>query len=173
MCFGGAVLKLAEGFEIDGRRVGWGATPVDLARLIGGPLQPSSRQAVIPCSLAYGLPVLSAQPSAPADDRPILYVAYDLDDIHGLRPDDWVGAISDLLGTPVEFDRENVSGQPRPEDKVMLHARWALSDVDVSLSIFGAPRLTSLGPSVGTLWVSWRQELAAAPYLADWRERSA
>ncbi|MBU4530407.1 MAG: hypothetical protein KUA43_00970 [Hoeflea sp.] len=165
--------QLAEGFQIDGTRIAWGTTPDDLALMLGRPLEPGPDEAVLPCSLAYGLPVLSARPRSPAANRPILYVAYDLDDVRGLRPDDWVGAISDLLGSPGECDRYDLSGQARLEDMVKLHARWPGSDFDVSLSLFGAPRTTSLGPSVGTLWVSWPEERAAEPYLASWNDRSA
>lgn len=165
--------QIVKGFEIDGRRVAWGTTLGELGQLFGRQLEPYSSETAIPCSLAYGLPVLSAQPTGPAVDRPVLYVAYDLDDIQGLRADDWVGAVSDVLGPPVECDQHRVSGEARPEDTVKLHARWTVSSIDVSLSLFGAPRATGLGPSVGTLWVSWREGLAAASYIADWSKRSA
>lgn len=162
---------LAEGFQIEERRASWGTTLADLARLLGR--RRDELQTAIPCRLAYGLPALSARLSAPGIDRPVLSVAYDLDDVQALRPDDWLGAISDLLGSPGEFKRYKVSDRGRSEDAVILNARWATADFGVSLSIFGAPRQTSLGLSVGTLCVSWREEFAAAPYLADWTERSA
>lgn len=160
---------LAEGFRIEGQRVAWGTTLGDLARLLA--LRPG--ETLIPCRLAYGLPTLSATPNGPGIDRPVLGVAYDLADVQALRPDDWVGAVSELLGPPGEVKRYGLSDGGRPKDAVILNARWEAVDVGVSLSIFGAPRPTSLGPSIGTLWISWRDDLAAMPYLAGWRERSA
>lgn len=117
--------------------------------------------------------MLCASPSGPGIDRPVLSVAYDRADVRALRSDDWAGAVSDFLGLPPEVKRYRLSDRGRPEDAVILNTRWEAVDFDVSLSIFSAPRRTGLGLSVGTLWVSWRDDLAAMPYFADWSERCA
>ncbi|WP_249695174.1 hypothetical protein [Stappia sp. WLB 29] len=167
------MLDIETGFRIDDRVIAWGVTLDEACRLLGVPAAHSaSGDIVLRSGLGLGLPAVSARLSAPAADRPVLAVEYALADVGGFRPDDWIGAVSDLFGPPDHCVRRAIAEGQRPQDGVVLHARWPTGDFRASVSIFGAPRQVAHGLSIGTLWLSWSEERAAAPYLAEWHARA-
>lgn len=167
------MLDVSAGFRIDDRELAWGITLDEACRLLGVPaVHSASGDIVLRSGLGFGLPAVSARLSAPAANRPVLAVAYALADVGGFRPDDWIGAVSDLFGSPEHCARHAIAAGQRPQDGVVLYARWPAADCGISVSIFGAPRQVAHGLSIGTLWLSWSDERAAAPYLAEWREKT-
>ena len=165
---------VASGFRIDDRLIPWGTTLGDVCHLLNiAADHRGSGDIALRSGLGLGLPAVSARLSAPAANRPVLAVDYALADVGGFRPDDWIGAVSDLFGSPEHCARRAIAEGQRPQDGVVLHARWPVGDCDVSVSIFGAPRQVALGLSIGTLWLSWSDERAAAPYLAEWHAQAA
>lgn len=168
------MLDVASGFRIDDRLIPWGTTLGDACHLLDiAADHRGSEEIELRSGLGLGLPVLSARLSAPAPNRPVLAIDYALADVGGFRPDDWIGAVSDLLGSPRHCGRYELSAGQRPQDGVVLHAGWPVGDCDVSVSIFGAPRPLEHGQSIGTLWLSWDENKAARPYLAEWRGKTA
>lgn len=165
---------IADGFRVGDRFLRWGTLLGEAARALGGDgTGPIRREAVVPCELAYGLPALAARLGAPAADRPVLSVGYELAELGGLGADDWLGAVADLIGPAEAAERYEAVRGGAPGDTVVLHARWALGDCSIGLAVFGGPRRTEHGLSVGTLTLTWREEVAAEPFLAEWLARSA
>jgi len=160
---------ITEGFRVGERLIPWGTTREQAVRMLGlgeGALR--RYEISLPCPFAYGLPALSVRFSGPAADRPVLNATYDLADIGGLRPVDWADAVESLLGSPGKISRHEPSGSAPAENTVVLNADWSRGDVRLGMWIYGAPHSTDRGRSVGSVQLSWREEVAAEPYLAEW-----
>ena len=79
------------------------------------------------------------------------------------------------LGAPQEIERDELSTYASSPDHVVLYATWAMrEDISIGLSIYGAPRDTEFGASIGALYLGWGDlEAAAAPWVADWQAANA
>lgn len=163
------------GFRIGDVLVDWGTTLADAAEAVGAPATDARRighsTMRVACPHAYGFDTLSAQMTAYGLSRPVTALAYELLPPAGgeVEPAFWTRPISDGLGAPAKESIEDVSGRPNPWDAVSYYANWNGGDFSVGLSVYGALRKVPEGLSAGTLWLSWSTELAAVPFLAEWR----
>lgn len=122
------------------------------------------------CAEALGLPTLSAEITASQPDRPILNITYQLAD-GATAAKDVLARLVILLGAPRTIERDELSPYASSPDHVVLYATWTTRDqISIGLSIYGAPRATEFGDSLGALYLGWGDlEAAAAPWLADWQ----
>jgi hypothetical protein len=125
----------------------------------------------LPCASAYGFATVYAEITAPRPDRPVMGLAYELA-ASGATPKDVFAQLVIRLGAPAEVDRdEGNAGSP---DSVVLYAQWSRGEVDISLSLYGAPRPSDFGDGLGKLYLSWGDiDAASAPFLAAWRAANA
>ncbi len=169
------MMDFERGFRIDDKPIAWGTSLADAARIVG--VRPSGIGRIgysslrVPCGQAWGFGTLSAQLTGHGLSRPVTSLAYELLPSAGgaVEPGLWTGVLKERLGPPVREEIEDVSGRPDPWDAVGYYANWDRDDYSVGLSIYGALREVPEGMSAGTLWLSWSTELAAAPFLAEWR----
>jgi hypothetical protein len=120
-----------------------------------------------PCSAAYGFETIYAEVTAAGSDRPVTGVAYELANV--MQPKDVFARLVIRLGQPDQVDRSDVPPGAYASSSVVLHASWNRGTCTVGLSIYGAPRPSSLGDGIGKLYVSWADtEAAAAPFIVDW-----
>lgn len=122
------------------------------------------------CAEALGFTTLSAEIAASQPDRPILNVTYQLAS-DGTAAKDVLARLVIRLGAPNAIDRDELSPYASSSDHVVLYATWTTRDeISVGLSIYGAPRATEFGDSLGALYLGWGDlDAAAAPWLADWQ----
>ena len=167
--------RLAQGFRVDGIHVPWGIGLADAARLFGA--APDDRRSVAQflCREVAGLAVLSGEFTAPALDRPVLGASFELAPaLQALwRPNHWYDVLATALAEPAEASRSEVPSHADASGSVTFYARWEGEDCSVGLSIYGARRAVLGGRSIGTLWLSWSEAKAAAPFIKAWQERSA
>lgn len=122
------------------------------------------------CAGALGFTTLSAEIAASQPDRPILNVTYQLAAGAAAAKDVFARLVI-RLGAPNAIERDELSPYASSPDHVVLYATWTTHDgISVGLSIYGAPRATEFGDSLGALYLGWGDlEAAAAPWLADWQ----
>jgi hypothetical protein len=178
--FGDYMQNLEKGFMIGESFVPWGTTMEEACRLFGirpgqGPY--SSHDARLICANAYGFAAVCTHLTAPADDRPIMNIAFELAPAPaGTQPPDpeyWMAPLSEQLGKPTSVNRSDIPSYADPADCVPFYAGWEFLDTGVGLSVYGGLREVEGGKSAGTLWLSWNERRAAQPYLEEWRERVA
>jgi len=122
------------------------------------------------CAEALGFTTLSAEIAASRPDRPILNITYQL--AAGAMAAKGVFArLVIRLGAPHTIERDEFSSYASSPDHVVLYATWTTRDgISVGLSIYGAPRATDFGDSLGALYLGWGDlEAAAAPWMTDWQ----
>lgn len=161
-----------QGFRLDGRFVRWGT-------LLGDFPEASAADHDRSCDIDLrdtsfcGCTLLLANLSAPAPDRPVLGVSYEIAAGRNVGTD-LIARITARYGSPATHGHEpSVLGHPEPSSGVVEWASWGIADVTVGVSVYGAPRRTTRGPSVGMLWFSWSERHAAQPFLADWLATSS
>ena len=167
------------GFTVDGRAIPWGTLLAD-AMLIDGLecVRDRSAQAgetTFACDHAYGLRTVVAIADAPSRDRPITGVSYELavDDEGRFPTREWLATIEASFGRPVAVEHQDLSDHADPSGGVALWARWQGRDISAGLSVYGGLRSTPRGVSGAMFWLSWNEELAARPFLAEWIGRTA
>ena len=163
------------GFLIDDMPIDWGTTLADAAKAVG--VRPAGARRIgysslrVPCRDAGGIGTLSAQMTGYGLSRPVTALAYELKPppSGAVEPGIWTIPLNGRLGAPSRESVEDVSDRPNPWDSVSYYANWDAGDFSVGLSVYGALRKVPEGMSAGTLWLSWSTELAAAPFLPEWR----
>ena len=163
------------GFRIGDLPIDWGTTLADAARIAG--VRPAGAKRIgysslrAPCPGAYGLGTLSVEMTGYGLSRPVTALAYELLPPPGsaVEPEIWTAPIGAILGAPSRESVEDMSDRPNPWDSVAYYAQWDAGDVSVGLSVYGALREVPEGMSAGTLWLNWSTELAAVPFLPEWR----
>lgn len=165
------VQDLNRGVRIDGRLLPWGMLLADAGRLLAGDAEATE----FPCSRFEDFPVLCGALQGPATDRPVLCVSAELAPFRrgSANPEDWAGPLTAMLGAPASVDRSDLSPYDEESGAVTYSARWEAKAFSVTLSIYGAPRDVAGGRSIGMLWISWDERLAAKPFLHEWAARSA
>lgn len=169
---------LEKGFRIGDQFVSWGTTLAETCRLLG--IEPGhgcyrAEEIRLICASAYGFAAVSAHLEAPAADRPVMDVGFELaPDGSGMpKPERWAAPLSERLGSPEQVTRSEVPSYGNPGDSVTFWARWVSPEISVGLSIYGGLRKVDGGQSAGTLSLSWSAQLAARPYIEEWRTRVA
>jgi len=170
--------NLQKGFRIGEQFVSWGATLAEACRLLGIPPGHGchrAEEARLPCASAYGFAAVSAHLEAPATDRPVMSADFELapDGTGTPEPERWAAPLSERLGPPDQVTRSEVPSYVDPADFVPFWARWESPEISVGLSIYGGLRKVDGGQSAGALSLSWSTQLAAQPYIEEWRTRVA
>jgi hypothetical protein len=172
------MLNLRKGFWIGEQFVPWGTTLAEACRLFH--IQPGhgrhgAHEAGLRCASACGFAAVSAHLTAPAADRPVMGVAFELAPVGPETPDPefWAAPLSERLGTPASVSRSEIPTHADPAGCVPFYACWECPDAGVGLSVYGGLREADGGKSAGTLWLSWSEQRAAQPYLEEWRARVA
>ena len=122
-----------------------------------------------PCAEAYGFATRCVEMTSPRPDRPVLSLTYQLD-AATMTTRHVLAQLVVRLGSPQKIERDELSPYASSADHVVLHANWTTRDgIPIGLSIYGAPRGTEFGDSLGALYLNWGDlEAAAAPWIADW-----
>lgn len=143
---------LADGFDTGfGFRLPWGITLAEALRRLAGrtcreSVRSSSRS--FPIARALGLPALALDLSAPALDRPILWIRYELWRGADCPNDDvLIERVSGVLGPPTHREAYDISAYRDPSPSVRLYVRWEWPEHSAGLSIYGAPRFNEEGYS--------------------------
>lgn len=161
--------QLAQGFDVDGRLMPWGTTLDQCGGVTASSdfSEPDSR--TYPCRSVGSIAALSVTATAPAPDRPVTQLCYELAARHGMRARDWLELITASLGAPTTVDCDALlqDDAPSDPDSVILYASWDNDTVNVGLSVYGADRAVKYGNAAACLWISWRIELAARPFIAE------
>src|SRR5690606_41520047 len=104
---------LQQGVLIGERLLPWGTTLAEADSLLGALPPPSSCPSMpigdrwLPCDSAYGVPVVTAQLTAPAPDRPVMSVSFELaPQAAPPDPERWASPLSQQLGAPEHFKNE-------------------------------------------------------------------
>ncbi|CAI8826157.1 hypothetical protein [Methylocaldum szegediense] len=162
-----------KGFRIGDQFVSWGTTLAEACRLLG--IEPDHKRgkASLPCANTYGFAVVSAELDAPATDRPVMTVTFELAPYRTGTPEPeiWATPLSERLGPPDKVSRSEISSDIPPGNAVQFNAHWTSSETDIGLSVYGGLRKVDDGFSVGRLSLSWSTRLAARPYIDEWRAR--
>ena len=162
------MIEADRGFRVDVAFYPWGTPPGGIAGI--GPL-PSAGGYLhrdLPCDSVLGIAATGVLVSAPAADRPVLTVIYELAAPHGLD------TLRAQLGAPMSDERRDLSGYRDPSAGVARWARWRRPTIDINLSIYGGVRCVKFGRSVGLVSFSWTDVIAAAsPFVPAWRAASS
>jgi hypothetical protein len=169
-------------FPIDETQLPWGLSLAEVeARLPGRAWWepyggwPNLRGA---CQSVLGLAATACNVRAPAYDKPVLQVSYELAPPPAHRgpqavpTDTWVEPLTQLLGPPTEAKTYANANHP---GNVKYAARWERWPVRVSLSVYGGIRTDEPGgPAAAGLFLDWKDEIAAArPFYEAARAQSA
>lgn len=165
---------LGRGFRIGDRLVPWGTTPAEISGLFVLTKGNQAHIATFPCGDAYGFAALEVELTAPAVDRPVMQVKFELRPLgdDGTDRGHWVRRISEALGEPFTVSESALPEHADPSDSVIYYASWSAGAVSVGLSVYGGPRQVDAGLSSACLWLSCSEELAAQPYLPEWLARA-
>ena len=164
--------QLMRGFEIDGRFLPWG-TMLDQCGDGEQPLQRGRGLAsrIYLCGSVCGVATISVKLTAARGDRPVTQLCYELAPLH-VTTEGWLQLFNARFGTPSFVEREDLPADASLADRVALYARWDSDVITVGLSVYGAPRPVEHGIAAACLWITWRTELAARPFLSEWRRRN-
>lgn len=167
------MIEPEQGFAIDDVDYLWGATPGGISG--AGRLPPSTRYLHhdMPCRTAFGFAAAGLTVSAPAPDRPVMSVSYEL-----AAPRFWRAETARWMDPlRARFGRPHTEGQQRDRrdsSSVVYWARWRRPTVEIGLSLYGGIRTVAFGRSAGLLYITWRDTAAAAaPFVAQWRATTA
>jgi hypothetical protein len=171
--------EIRHGLRVRKELFSWGTTPADAGGALGILRDDHAsgwRHVEAPCAEAYGFQTVGMTVSAPALDRPITGVSYEL-----ARPSReplpdpavWADPLAHALGPADEAAWHEVPSEGDPSGAVRYYARWRTGEHAVGLSVYGGPRDVRHGTAAGCLWLSWSTLAAAAPFLPEWRSRAA
>lgn len=162
---------IAHGFDTGDTLLPWGTTLAEACTRFVGLIQSDERSAKFAAGRFLGFDALSATLRAPAMDRPVMQVWYELKHDPTCASDEALTEkVSRALGPPAgQADHEVHS--PNPSFGVRHTAYWPDKSFGVGISIYGAPRQTPEGLSSAALYVDWQDEIAAAaPYIEEMLE---
>ena len=165
-------MSFDSGFDASGHWFRWGTTLDGVARALDIMPEDSSPVIGIGCESVFGLEALHLDISAPARDRPVTSLCFQLApaaDAIAASPDPWRTRLDNLLGPPLSVDEE--PQRACHPGAVVFYARWPAGNIEVGLSIYGALRACAGGQAAGCVWISWSVVEAAVPYLAEWQAR--
>ncbi len=162
--------QLTQGFDVDGRLMPWGTTLDQCGSVDPSPdfsQQPDTR--TYRCRSVDSIAALSVTATAPGSDRPVTQLCYELAARQKMKARDWLDLITASLGAPATVDHDELVQDDALSDSnsVILYASWDTDTVNVGLSVYGADRPVEYGNAAACLWISWRTELAARPYISD------
>lgn len=153
--------ECANGFRIDETLHRWG---VRFNEIVADCATDDYVRHCISCSTAYGFATVSIELTANAPDRPVTGLAYELGT--SIEPKEAFARLVKTLGQPGEISRENVPQNDQSGGSVALYATWTRGPCSIGLSLYGGPRASEFGDSIGALYLTWTDiEAAAAPYL--------
>lgn len=168
--------RLDSGFPIGSRRYRWGTTFEQfIAVTAADGRRRSAHSVVVSCDEALGLAAISAEATAPRQDRPIIQLCYQLAPVAGdalPAPAIFTRPLADAFGEARASSEYDLPESGVPSGSVRYYAGWDAGDFAIGLSLYGAPRPTEFGPAPGCLWLSWSPVKAAQPYIAEWRGRA-
>jgi hypothetical protein len=147
----------------------WGTTAAALGAALG-----SGELSAVRSDAPYGFRVWRHQAyAAPGGaDRAVQQLRYDLPLLDAVDTAANIADVERTFGAPSERQERSTPSGPTAASVVVRALRWELGSVDVRLSIYGAPRLEHGVHSVGSLWVSWNDVVAAAaPLLTRLEQR--
>jgi hypothetical protein len=164
------------GFDIDGVLYRWGTLPGEITGIGQLPLAVSFLHRDLPCRSIFDLAAAGVMVSAPAVDRPVMTVTYELAAPSLLRaqPDRWLKTMRSRLGAPAEEGKQSLRDYRDPSAGVASWARWQRPTIGLHMSIYGGVRRAAFGRSAAMLAFSWTDTAAAAaPFVAQWRAETA
>jgi hypothetical protein len=169
------MIEPEQGFAIDDAEYPWGTTPWGIAGM--GPLPPSTSyfHRDLDCRAAFGFSTTAVTVSAPAPDRPVLSVSYELAApwLSGSGGQRWLDPLRTRFGPPDSEERQDLRAYRDPSSGVAHWVRWRRPTIDIGLSIYGGTRTAQRGRSAGIVYVVWGDiAVAAAPYVAAWRTQT-
>src|SRR5688572_22373118 len=146
---GTSLAEMSAGFRIRKDLFPWGTTPADAAGALG--IRPGDHaggwcHVDAPCPEACGFRTVGVTVSAPALDRPVTGVSYELarpsrDLLPGSLPVPlpdaaiWSDPLTHALGPPQEAAWHAVPSGAAPSGAVRYHARWETGAHAVGLSV--------------------------------------
>lgn len=138
-----------------------------LPRYSQGPLSTKWPQLSFPVDNVIGINALRSTVRAPLLDRPVMQQIFDLsmqeDSSNGTLESSYMEKIGLHFGKAVS---EKVFPNRMEWHEVRFVAKWSVSDVTVSLSVFGAPRKSNDGTSTASLFFDLEDEVkVAGPYV--------
>lgn len=121
------------------------------------------------CTDILGISSPRGKARAPALDRPVLQVSYNISSMVGAAIDEsatyWLGVINHKLGQPLKMTKHDPVNGAAPSGYVVLNAQWQVGDERVNLSVYGQQRSTKFGEFGAGLFFDWKNEIEAAkPY---------
>ena len=156
-----------QGFAIDDADYRWGITPGDIPRLGPLPFSTDYLHLDVPCRAVLGFRAAGMTLSAPACDRPVMNVSYELRPrpLWRARPAYWMDGLCARFGLPDQQQENDL----HDSSSVACWASWRRPTIEIGLSIYGAFRDAALGRSAGLVYVRWLDTAAAAaPFVAAW-----
>ena len=166
------MIEPEQGFGIDGLAHRWGTLPGDIAGVGRLPSAAGYIHRDLRCGSIFGFTAAGATVSAPAADRPVMNISYELAAPRWFRArqDQWLDSLRARFGAPTSDGRRDVSAYRVPSSAVACWARWQRPTIDISLSIYGGNRSVKFGRSAGLVALAWTDTIAAAsPFLPAWR----
>lgn len=130
----------------------------------------------IPCSSIADLNALTCSFRAPATNRPVMQVSFELSTIKPKlfqKPySPYVQHLTKLFGKPHGISKNGMDGQKYNKgyasSQVMYNCKWWLDDVLISLSVFGGIRNRDEGDYAAGLYFDWLNEQRVAnPYYSE------
>jgi hypothetical protein len=170
------MIEPEQGFAIDDAEYRWGTTPGGILGMGALPYSTGYFHRDLDCRAAFGFPAAGVTVSAPAADRPVLSVSYELAAawLSRSRHQRWLDPLRSRFGPPDSEEHQDLRAYPDPSSGVAHWARWRRPMIDIGLSIYGGTRTSPRGRSAGLVYVAWGDiSVAAAPYVADWRAQTA
>ncbi len=148
-----------DGFDTGLKVLPWGTSLQDALAQLPTAIETDFRSAKFQPAQAFGLAgIVSLTLRAPAPDRPVMQVSYELAEY--TSDDELLKDIARILGLPAQSAAHN------PALGVKFVAHWHVPGFTVGLSIYTAPRETDEGLAAAVFYIHWDDLLAAAaPYL--------
>ena len=166
------MIEPEQGFGIDTLACRWGTLPGDISGMGRLPSAAGYLHRDLPCRSIFGFSAAGATVSAPAADRPVMSISYELAAPWWFRarPDQWLDPLLARFGAPTSDGHRDVGAYRVPSSAVARWARWQRATIDISLSIYGGIRSAKFGRSAGLIALAWTDTIAAAsPFVPGWR----
>ena len=124
------------------------------------------------CTEILGISSTHGRANAPALDRPVLQIIYDISSQAEGEIDEsaayWLAALNDKLGQPFKMTDNRSANITTPSGGVVLTSRWKLDDILVTLAVHDRQRSTAFGEIGAGLFIDWKNEMKAAkPYRQE------
>lgn len=163
-------------YWVDSIAVPWGLRLEEVRELLKDkkPLRvcESGSNFKVQCCDAMGFAVSEVSMRAPANNRPVMQVSYELVPQDPMSktvdPDFWVNTLTRYLGHPLHQSQPAIYPiDGSNSGRVVFSSSWVVGNIRVTLSCYGGVRVNEEGAiSIAGLYLTWENAvLFAAPYL--------